>query len=176
MISFSIGQEELRHLNVADIAGDLAAWNYFQSIDSPENHAFVSAFRAKYGPQRVLTDPMEAAYFGVKLWASAVAEAASDQPAEIRRAMRNQRMRAPSGEVRIDPATQHTFKTPRIGRISEDGQFEVLWTAAQPERPQPYPPSRTTAEWKAFLHDLYTGWGNQWAAPGSGAVRSVPDG
>jgi urea transport system substrate-binding protein len=168
-ISFSVGEGELQHLNVSEMAGDFAAWNYFQSVDTPENEAFVAAFKAKYGPQRVLTDPMEAAYFGVKLWAQAVAYANSDAPIEIRRAMRNQRMQAPSGDVRIDPATQHTFKTPRIGRIVANGQFEIVWTAASPEAPQPYPGSRTSEEWKGFLHDLHAGWGSQWAAPVTGA-------
>ena len=121
--------------------------------------------KAKYGPQRVVTDPMESAYFGVKLWAQAVTEADSDQVSEIRRAMRNQRMRAPEGDVRIDPASQHTFKTARIGKIRADGQFDVVWTAAEPERPVPYPKSRTSEEWKGLLHDLFTAWGDQWAAP-----------
>src|SRR5690606_19007472 len=122
-ISFSIEEEELRQLDPSAMTGDYAAWNYFQSIDSPENRQFVSEFRKKYGPQRVVTDPMEAAYFGVKLWAQAVREAESTDTSEIRRAIRNQRMLAPGGDVRIDPATQHTFKTPRIGRVQADGQF-----------------------------------------------------
>ena len=164
-ISFSIGEAELRHLDVAEMTGDYAAWNYFQSIASDENQQFVVSFREKYGPQRVVTDPMEAAYFGVKLWAKAVQEAESTVPSEVRRGIRNQRMRSPGGEVRIDPATQHTFKTPRIGQVQADGQFEIVWTAAKPEPPIPYPASRTTEEWRALLHDLYTGWGNHWAAP-----------
>jgi urea transport system substrate-binding protein len=164
-ISFSIGEEELRHLNPAHMAGDFAAWNYFQSIDTPENRSFVEQLRAKYGPQRVVTDPMEATYFGVKLWGAAVAEAGSDAPADIRRALRNRRMQAPEGEVRIDPSTQHTFKTPRIGRILPDGQFEVVWTATKPEAPLPYPRTRTAEQWQAFLHDLYAGWNGHWSAP-----------
>jgi urea transport system substrate-binding protein len=164
-ISFSIEEEQLRQLDASAMVGDYAAWNYFQSITSPENEAFVSAFHKKYGPQRVLTDPMEAAYFGVKLWARAVEAAQSTEVAAIRRAMRNQRMRAPGGDVRIDPATQHTFKTPRIGRVRVDGQFEIVWTAANPEPPVPYPTSRTTEQWRALLHDLYAGWNNQWSAP-----------
>lgn len=164
-ISFSIGEAELKDLDVAAMAGDYAAWNYFQSIDSPENQNFVNSFREKYGPQRVVTDPMEAAFLGVKLWAQAVQAAESTETPEIRRAMRNQRMRGPGGDVRIDPATQHTFKTPRIGRLQPNGQFEIVWTAAKPEPPAPYPASRTTEEWRALLHDLYAGWGNQWAAP-----------
>ncbi|MEM9657964.1 MAG: transporter substrate-binding protein, partial [Planctomycetota bacterium] len=94
-----------------------------------------------------------------------VAESKTTDVRKIRRAMLNQRTTAPSGDVRIDPATQHTFKTPRIGRVLPNGQFEVVWTAAMPERPKPYPSSRSTEQWRAFLHDLYAGWGNQWAAP-----------
>ena len=164
-ISFSIGEAELKQMDAASMAGDYAAWNYFQSIASPENDTFVAELKKKYGPQCVLTDPMEAAYFGVKVWAEAVEEAASTEPPAIRRALRNQRMRAPEGDIRIDPATQHTFKTPRIGKVQSDGQFEIIWTDAKPIAPSPYPSSRTAETWRAFLNDLYTGWGNQWIAP-----------
>jgi urea transport system substrate-binding protein len=165
-ISFSIGEVELRSLNLSQMAGDFAAWNYFQSLTSEENVAFVERFQARHGVQRAISDPMEAAWVGVKLWAAAVNEARSDNPAEIRRAIRNQSLLAPEGEIHIDGATQHAFKTPRIGKISTDGQFEVVWTATRPEPPQPFPPSRTAEQWKAFLNDLYTGWGNRWEAPG----------
>ena len=164
-ISFSIGEQEIQHLDPALLAGDYAAWNYFQTINSEANREFVKDFRGKYGPQRVVSDPMEAAYFGVKMWAQAVNEVQDLSPALIRRGMLNQRFRAPSDEVRIDPATQHTFKTPRIGRIQSDGSFQIVWTAANPEAPRPYPASRTTADWRALLHDLYTSWNNSWSAP-----------
>ncbi len=164
-ISFSVEEEELRQLDAEAMAGDYAAWNYFQSIDSKENHEFIDDFRNKYGPQRVVTDPMESAYFGVLLWAQAVNEAETTDVRKIRRAMINQRMLAPGGPVRIDPATQHTFKTPRIGKVQPDGQFEVVWTATKPAPPMPYPSSRTAEQWRVFLHDLYTGWGNRWSAP-----------
>lgn len=164
-ISFSIGEVELRNFDLSQMAGDFAAWNYFQSLTTPENLAFVGKFQKRFGKQRVITDPMEAAYVGVKLWADAVRQARSDTPSEIRRAMLNRRLAAPEGEVRIDPATQHAFKTPRIGKITPSGQFEIVWTAPKPEAPQPYPATRTAEQWKVFLNDLRTGWGNQWAAP-----------
>jgi urea transport system substrate-binding protein len=164
-ISFSIGEEDIRHLDLATMEHDYAAWNYFQSIDSPENEQFIATFRERFGPQRVVTDPMEAAYFGVLLWAQAVEDAESIEVPAIRRSMRNQRLRAPGGEVRIDATTQHTFKTPRIGQIREDGQFDIVWTSFETVEPQPYPPSRTAEQWRALLHDLHTGWGNRWSAP-----------
>lgn len=164
-ISFSMAEEEFRQLETPEFEGHYAAWNYFQSIDTKENAEFIGSYRRKYGPQRVVTDPMESAYFGVKLWGQAVEEAGTTEVGRIRRAMLGQRMTAPSGNVRIEPATQHTFKTSRIGRIQADGQFEIVWTGVKPEPPLPYSPSRTAEAWRAFLHDLYSGWGNRWSAP-----------
>jgi len=166
-VSFSVGEQELRGLELTEVEGDYAAWTYFQSLATPENQEFLSRFHKLY-PQRSVTDPMEAAYVGVKLWARAVEEAQSLDPKKIRRAMLNQRLLAPDGEVRIDPETQHCFKTPRIGRIQPDGQFQIVWSAPQPVAPMPYPNTRTAAEWNRFLHDLYAGWGNRWAAPEEG--------
>jgi urea transport system substrate-binding protein len=164
-ISLSIGEEELRFLDVAHMVGDFAAWNYFQSIESPENRDFVARFRQRYGPRRLLTDPMEAAYLGVKLWAAAVNQAGSLDPVAIREALRLQSTQAPEGAVRIDAATHHAYKTPRIGRITPDGQFEIIWTAAKPEPPLPFPPSRSKRDWEIFLENLYLGWNENWSAP-----------
>ena len=164
ILSFSVGEQELRNLTLADLEGDYAAWTYFQSVTTPENEEFVRQFHEKY-PQRSITDPMETAYIGVKLWAKAANEAQSLDPKKIRRALLNQHLKGPDGVVRIDPDTQYCYRTPRIGQIQANGQFQVIWTAPGPVRPEPYPNSRTAEAWRAFLHDLYTGWGNRWAAP-----------
>ena len=121
-LSFAVDEQGLRSLNPADLKGDYAAWNYFQSLATPENEKFVVRFQKKY-PQRIITDPMETAYVGVKLWAQAVHEAQSLEPRKIRRALANQRLLAPSGEVRVDPDTQYCFRTPRIGQIEADGRL-----------------------------------------------------
>jgi urea transport system substrate-binding protein len=163
-LSFSVGEQGLRSLNATDLAGDYAAWTYFQSVDTPENQEFVRRFHDKY-PQRSITDPMETAYVGVKLWAMAVTEAQSLDPKKIRKAMLTQHLKGPGGDVRIDSDTQHCYRTPRIAQIQADGQFKVIWTAPEPVRPEPYPNTRTAEAWRAFLHDLYAGWGNRWAAP-----------
>ena len=163
-MSFSVAEQELRSLDISTMQDDYAAWTYFQAVDSPENAAFLQRFQAKF-PQHVVSDPMESAYVGVKLWAQAVAEIDSVEPAKIRRAMLTQRLSAPAGPIRIDADTQHSFKTPMVGQIREDGQFEIIWAAPAPVRPQPFPATRPAADWKAFLHDLYTGWDNRWSAP-----------
>ncbi|MFO0868250.1 MAG: transporter substrate-binding protein [Pirellulales bacterium] len=170
-ISFSISEPELGSLTTRDIVGDYAAWNYFQSVDRPQNQAFVHRFRARYGTRHVISDPMEAAYFGVHLWARAVREAGSDQVAAIREAVKHQQFDAPQGQVRIDPATQHTSKTFRIGRITPEGRFQIVYSSESPIAPIPYPSSRSQGDWDAFLLDLHLRWGG-WSNPGS----SPPDG
>lgn len=163
-LSLSVSEEGLRTLGLERVDGDYAAWTYFQSIDTPENRDFVTRFQAKY-PLRSITDPMEAAYVGVKLWAAAVEAAGSFEPDKMRRSLLNLRLDAPSGPTRVDPDTQHLYKTPRIGQMRGTKQFQIVWTASAPLEPEPFPRSRTVAEWNAFLTDLRRGWGDRWTAP-----------
>ena len=125
----------------------------------------MSGFKARYGQDYVTTDPMEAAYFGVMLWAKAVEEAGSPDFRDFRATIKGQSMAAPGGTVTIDPATQHTWKTVRIGRIRPDGNFEILWDSQRPVRPVPFPSFLSRGEWISFLDQLYGGWDGSWAAP-----------
>lgn len=165
-ISFSIAEEELRGLDVQSITGDYAAWNYFMSIESEENRRFVQAFRARYGSDRVTTDPMEAAYIAVNLWANAAEEAKSVDPREIRRVIGSQSFAAPEGYTYLEAENQHLWKVVRIGRIRSDAQFDIVWSTERPIRPVPFPQTRTRADWEAFLQSLNDGWGGAWANPG----------
>ncbi len=162
-ISFSIAEEELLYLNIKDIVGDYAAWNYFQSIKSEENRIFVRKFKQKYGQNRVTDDPIEAGYFGVHLWAQAIEKIGEEDVNLIREAMKNQSLNAPEGIVYLDPNTQHTWKSVRIGQIQDNGQFKIVWNSDKPIRPFPYPISRSKVEWEQFLNDLYQGWNQKWA-------------
>lgn len=165
-ISFSIAESELPALDIGNVAGDYAAWNYFQSIDSPVNRQFVEAFRTRYGADRVTSDPIEAAYFGVYLWSQAVREAGTADVLVVQRALPGQSFNAPGGIVSVDSQTNHTWKTVRIGRIQPDGQFDIVWDSGNPIRPQPYPAYRPESMWAQFLDDLYQSWDGNWANPG----------
>ncbi len=166
-ISFSIAESELPALEIDNVVGDYAAWNYFQSVEGAANRRFVEAFRARYGADRVTSDPIEAAYFGVHLWAGAVRDARTAEVRAVRLALRAQSMRAPGGVVSVDAATNHVWKTVHIGRIRQDGQFDIVWTSGNPIRPQPFPIYRSVRAWEAFLNDLYIEWGGAWANPGA---------
>ena len=165
-MSFSIAEDELRHLDPKTMVGDYATWNYFQSIQRTENDSFVALFKARFGPDRVTDDPIEAGYFGVHLWAQALRDAGTDDVSAVRKHLASQSYPSPGGIVSIDPDNQHTWKTVRVGRIRADGQFDIIWTSERPVRPLPFPDLRTRAEWEKFLADLYIGWNSNWANTG----------
>lgn len=166
-MSFSIAEHELSEMDIDDMSGDYAAWNYFQSNDREENLEFVHRFKTKFGAACVTDDPMEAGYFGVYLWAQAVRDSGTDEVSAVRRELPNQSFPAPEGIVSIDSVNHHTWKTACIGRIMNDGQFEIVWSSGRPLRPVPYPIYRTKKEWDQFLAELYEGWGERWAKPGN---------
>ncbi len=166
-ISFSISEQELSSLSTKDIVGDYAAWNYFHSVDRQQNRRFIDRFRARYGEQRLTSDPMEAAYFGVHVWAQAVAKAGSEEVKAIRTAAKHQEFDAPEGMIRIDPDTQHASKVFRIGRITLEGSFQVEYSSEVPIAPIPYPNTRSKGDWDTFLQDLRLRWNGNWANPGT---------
>ncbi len=165
-MSFSITEVELHTIGTSNIVGDYACWNYFQSVNSIENIDFVKRFKAKYGSHRVVGDPMEAGYFGVYLWAQAVKKAGSASVNNVIDALGRQSFQAPEGYVCIDHSNNHLWKTVRIGRVTHNGQFDILWNSGKPVRPVPYPASRDKSEWNEFLRKLYEMWDKKWANPG----------
>ncbi len=160
VIAFSVGEEELRGIDTAPLVGHLAAWNYFMSIDSPENRAFVKKWKAYVkkhnlpgGDKRVTNDPMEATYIGIKMWAQAVLQAGTTDVDAVRQAMGYQTFKAPSGyEIRMDPKNHHLHKPVFIGEIREDGQFDIVWQTDGPVRAEPWSPylpdsAKKVADW-----------------------------
>lgn len=165
VMALAVSEVELSQMDPTQLAGNYSCWSYFESVDSQANHRFVQAFKAKYGQERVVNDSMEAGYFGVHLYAQAVAEAGTTQVDEVRRALADQSYEAPGGMVFLDGETLHTWKNVRIGRIRPDGQFDIVWASDKPVRPRPYPAYRSKSDWNALVNDLYQAWGGQWSSP-----------
>ena len=162
-ISFSIAEDEIRQLGSKDMQGDYASWNYFQSLDTLENKKFVESFKKKFGTHRVTDDPMEAGYIGVFLYAKAVEAAGTDDVNVVRKYLGGVTLSAPEGIVGIDPENQHLSKVVRIGKILENGQFEIVSSSEEPIQPIPYPTYKTKEQWNTFLEDLYHQWDEKWA-------------
>lgn len=145
IMAFSVAEDELRAMDVQPLVGHLAAWNYFQSIDTPENKAFVKAFK-KYcadnnlpgGLDRVTDDPIEAAYFGVKGWAMACEKAGSTDVDAVREAIYGLEFDAPGGAKKFHESNQHTYKPVLVGEIMADGQFKIVWETEGLVEPDSY--------------------------------------
>lgn len=138
IMSVSVAEEEVQAIGVDYTAGHLVAWNYYMTVDNPVNEAFVANFQALYGADRVTSDPMEAGYFGVYLWAAAVEAAGTTDVDAVRAALGGISFEAPEGLVTLDGATQHTIKPVRIGQIMETGLIETIWETDGPVVPDPY--------------------------------------
>ncbi|NCA11475.1 ABC transporter substrate-binding protein [bacterium] len=172
VVTFALAEDELRLAAREDCAGHYAAWSYFQSIERPENQAFVRAFKARYGNDRTTSDVIAAAYDSVKLWAQAVAEAGTTEVQQVRNALRLQSLDAPEGIISVDPITQHTWRPVSIGRIRPDGQFDIVWTSRTPVRPVPFPLSRSRDAWEELVAGLQRQWGGAWINP---STRPAPN-
>lgn len=138
-MSVSIAEDEIRGIGTENLAGHLAVWNYFMSMDTAENKKFVAAYKARYGKDRVTDDPIEANYFGVYLWAKAVEKAGTPDPVKVREAVRGLQYKAPQGLVTVDPTNNHVHKIVQVGKVRTDGQFDIVWSSGKPVQPDPFP-------------------------------------
>jgi len=149
-VSVSIAEEEVKGIGAEYLTGHLVAWDYFQTTDTPENKVFVESFKKEYGEDSVTSDPMEAGYVAVYLWAAAVEKAGSFEVDKVKEAAKGIEFNAPEGKVTIDGDNQHIYKTVRIGEIKEDGQIVELWNSGGPVKPDPY---LATYEWAKGLSE-----------------------
>lgn len=139
VFSTSIAEVELAAMGPELMTGHYVAWNYFQSVDSVENSAFIERFHHRFGTERVLDDPMEAAYIGVHLWVNARRATGTTDMAAMKAALGQQTMNAPEGIVSVDADTRHLWKQVRIGRARADGQFDIVWQSGRSISPEPFP-------------------------------------
>jgi len=136
------------------VAGHYGVGSYFQSLDSAENKTFVEHFKQRFGRERVLDDPMEAAYIGVKLWVDSARNAGTADLALVKNILAQQSIAAPQGIVAVDFNSGHLWKTVRIGRARPDGQFDIVWQSEAAVHPEPFPFYRSRQEWLAAQHAL----------------------
>ena len=151
VLSFSIAEVDLAAKDAAPMEGHYAAWNYFQSIQSPQNQVFLQRFHNRYGQKAVVDDPMEASYISLQLWVRAVHEAGSAEPNQVQRTILRQSLLAPEGVISLDSATRHLWRVTRIGKARADGQFDIVWDSGRPLEPSPFPTYRTREEWGHLL-------------------------
>jgi len=136
--SCTLSEPELRAIGPTAMSGHITSSVYFSSIVSKENTAFVHAYAARHPERPIVSADAEATYLAVKLLALALMEAGTADVDEVKAAVSRQVVKAPQGVVRIDPDTMHASLTPRIGRSTDDGTFEILVQSPAPVRADPY--------------------------------------
>lgn len=196
ILNFALSENELQNMNDHDILpGEYMACSYFGSIAaSRENVAFKEQFRAG-SAQPVVSEGMEKAYHGVKMWQEARARL-GDKPsaADLRRVLLE--MRIPSvleGSERLSapksaPLSLYASQRIHIGRILEGREISMATnpTRAPVFQPDPFPAptplvNRSAAEsararegWTSYLDGLRKAYGGGWENPGVEPVKYDP--
>ena len=153
VVAFSVGEEELAGLDTKPLVGHLAAWNYFESVDTPENKSFIAKWQAyTKNPKRTTNDPMEAHVIGFNMWVKAVEKAGSTDPSKVIDAMIGVSVPNLTGGLSTMMPNHHITKPVLIGEIKADGQFNTVWQT---------PGTVVANEWSPYLEgskDLIADW------------------
>lgn len=129
VVAFSVGEEELSGIDTKPLVGHLAAWNYFESVKSPVNSAWIAKWKAfTKNSKRTFNDPMEATVLGFQLWVKAVEKAKSTETDKVGAAIIG--LEVPNltgiGAAKMLP-NHHLTKPVLIGEVRADGQFDTVW-------------------------------------------------
>ncbi|MFC6493581.1 urea ABC transporter substrate-binding protein [Ancylobacter dichloromethanicus] len=153
VVAFSVGEEELAGIDTKPLLGHLAAWNYFQSVDVPENAAFIKKWQAyTKNDKRVTNDPMEATVIGFNMWVKAVEKAGTTDADAVIDALIGVTVPNLSGGFSAMMPNHHITKPVLIGEIKEDGQFDIV---------EQTPGLIVAEEWSPYLEgskDLIADW------------------
>jgi len=138
VMSFSIAEQEAKAMGASLVAGSYAAWNYFQTLDTPANKKLVAAYRAKFGKDAALDDPMAHGYIDVMAWAAAVKKAHGFDPDAVRKAAAQLDWEdSCMGKIKF-AGNQSLYQTAYIGQLEPNGDFNIVWQSKEPLMPDPY--------------------------------------
>ena len=138
LLTISVTEDEALGIGGENLVGFYSAMKYFQSLENPNNKAFVEAFKKKYGPKSVIGDVTQAAYLGPWLWKLAVEKAGSFDIDKVAAASPGIEFKeAPEGYVKVHE-NHHLWSKLRIGQWGADGQAKVLYESGLIE-PDPFP-------------------------------------
>ena len=139
IISFSIAEQETVAIGAKLVAGHYAVWNYFQSLPTEANKKFIAAYRAKYGADAVMSDPMVHGYLDVYAWKAAVEKAKSFDPKAVRKAAPGIELDSAMGKTKFD-SNGSLYQKVFVGQAQPDAQFAVVWSTDDAVKPEPYDP------------------------------------
>ncbi len=139
LLTISVTEDEIDGIGGENIAGAYACMKYFESLDNPNNKAFVPAFQKMWGAKTVIGDVTQAAYLGPWLWKLTAEKAGSFDVDKIAAASPGVEFKgAPEGYVRIHE-NHHLWSKTRVGKAKLDGQFELIYETRRLVEPDPFP-------------------------------------
>ena len=152
VVAFSVGEEELSGMDTKPLVGHLAAWNYFESVDTPANAEFIKEWHAfTKNDKRTTNDPMEAAYIGFNAWVKAVEAAGTTDTDKVLDTIIGVSVPNLSGGYATVMPNHHITKPVLIGEIQDNGQFDIVQQT----------PEVVGDEWSDYLpdsKDLISDW------------------
>jgi len=167
VVAFSVGEEELAGLDTKPLVGHLAAWNYFESVDNPDNKAFIDSWhKFTKNDKRTTNDPMEAHVIGFNMWVKGVEKAGSVAPDAVIDALIGVSVPNLSGGYSTMMPNHHITKPVLIGEIQGDGQFNIVSQT---------PGLVVAQEWSPYVADTKDLIGD-WRAPLSCGAFNVKTG
>ena len=127
VMAFSVGEQELAGLDTRPLVGHMAAWNYFESVDTPENKDFIARWHKFIkNDKRVTNDPMEAHYIGFNMWVKGVEKAGTTDPDKVIDALIGVAVPNLSGDYAALMPNHHITKPVLMGEIQANGQFNIV--------------------------------------------------
>jgi urea transport system substrate-binding protein len=136
--SLSVAENEVQMIGPQYCVGQITAATYFDSLKNSASARFQHAFRNRFGAGEKTSAYSESAYNQVYLFAAALERAGTLDPERLAEAARGIELDAPQGSIAVDPDNHHTWLNPRIGILDEAGNFDVVWQASGPVKPDPY--------------------------------------
>ncbi len=131
--TFGVGNEH-KLISAEEGNGILAAYTYFEEVDSPANKDFVKRFQAKMGAKAPALNELAARSFeGIMLWAEGVKKAGTTERMKVIEALESGlSLDGPSGNISIDPKTNHCVLNVYLAELKDQAFNIVESYPAQP--------------------------------------------
>ena len=136
--SLTTSEAEVKLMGAGVARGHITAASYFESVATASNASFVRRYKRRFGNDEPTNHCVEAAYFQVHVFAKALAEVNTMNPDILRPIVLHCEFDAPQGHIAIDSESSHTNLWTRLGRVNEQGQFDLIRESSNAVTPDPY--------------------------------------
>lgn len=110
-------------LPVEESTGWIASFEYFMTIDTPENQDFVTRYQERFGEDAIMDSIGQGMFTSVNLYAKGAEQAGSLEKDAVVEGMRQVEFEDPKGLIKIDPTTQAAHLNDYIAEIAPPGDL-----------------------------------------------------